>query len=172
MEMQPPSNPGQSAAVQAALARRGGSAAGQGALTQVSPGAPMQNPVPQPMNLSEMTQASAPSGSPTPQAPTAPKFQPQDRTDLITLALIEQMKNDNKLTKEQAKMGATPAPSEPLMPTEPAMTSPMGGGNEFSASWNQPTPSTSMPTSQKQSDYGSGMGRDYSGMSNYGTGKM
>lgn len=159
---QPISNPAMNPAVQQALARRGGAAAGQGALTQVSPGAPMANPVPQPMNPSEMTQASAPSGGATPTAPTAPKFQPQDRTDLITLALIEQMKNDNKLTKEQTKMGAIPTPPSPSTPAPEALPMtpglPMGGGSAL-----QPMARMSM-----QGDYNSGLGKDYSGMNYYG----
>lgn len=156
-----PANPGLAPAVQAALQRRGSSVP---TLGQVSPGAAMANPVPQPMNPSEMTQASAPSGTPTPTAPTLPKFEPQDRTDLITVALIEQMKNDNKLVKEQTKMSqAAPQPSP--QPAAPAPMPPMGGGG-FSAAWSQP-----MATSSMQGNYQYGMGKDYSGMSNYGRGK-
>jgi hypothetical protein len=175
MESQPTANPAMNPAVQQALARRGiGSAAqGQGALTQVSPGAAMANPVPQPMNPSEMTQASAPQGGPTPTAPQMPKFQPQDRTDLITLALIEKMKNDGKMAKEQTKMGATPAPAPSEAPAAPSTDMstplPMGGGSAttFTSNWSQPSQSVS----QQQSNYNYGMGKDYSGMNNYGQGK-
>lgn len=167
------SNPALDGNVQAALARRGlGSAGGQGALTQTSPGAAMANPTPAPMNPSDMTQASAPSGTPAPTAPALPKFEPQDRTDLITVALIEQMKNDNKLVKEQTKMAAAPAPAP--SPSQPAPTMPpsqnmppMGGGGVWStgSTWNQPMPKNAM-----QGNYQSGLGKDYSGMNNYGKG--
>lgn len=148
-------------AVQAALSRRGlGTPGGQGALTQVSPDAPMANPVPQPMNPSDMTQASAPSGTPAPTTP--PKFEPQDRTDLITVALIEQMKNDNKLVKEQTKM-AKAAPQPTPQPTPQG-----GGGYGYQKPMGGPTWSQPMPVSQMQGGYG--MGKDYSGMNNYGKG--
>ncbi len=151
-------NPGMSPEVQQALQRRG---LGTPIIGQVSPDAAMSNPVPQPMNPSEMTQASAPSGTPTPTAPTLPKFEPQDRTDLITVALIEQMKNDNKLVKEQKKMAQSPQPTP--QPTVPTPMAPMGGGG-FSTAWSQPVAS-------QQGNYQYGMGKDYSGMSNYGRGK-
>lgn len=156
-------NPGMDPNVQAALQRRGVSAGGNGALTQVSPQAPMAQPVPQ-IDPSAMTQSSAPAGPPTPTTP--PKFEPQDRTDLITMALIEQMKNDNKLVKEQTKMAsAQPAPqAPPVAPINPPMG---GGGPSWSNSWVQPSP---MATSQKQGTYNYGMGTDYSGMTNYGNG--
>jgi len=152
-------NPGLSSAVQAALQRRGGAAAGQGALTQVSPGAAMANPVPQPMNPSDVNMASAP---PSTQPVQMPKFEPQDRTDLITLALIEQMKNDTKLTKEQTKLASQPAP-QPM--AQAPTTLPMGGGG---MSWSNTQP---MARSQMQGDYMGGMGKDYSGVNEYGTKK-
>jgi len=163
-----PQNPGQSQSVTDAIQRRqqGGSSP---ALNQVSPGAAMANPLPQPIPQSQMTQASAPVGAPTPEAPRMPKFEPQDRQDLITVALIEQLKNDAKLVKEQGKAaaGETQQPPTPQAPAQPA---PMGGGaGSFSLSpgFEQP-----MATSQMQSNYGSGMGSDYSGMSGYGSGRM
>lgn len=152
-------NPGLSPAVSAALQRRGlGVAGGQGALTQVSPQAPVQNPVSQPMSPSSLTQASAPQGTPAPTTPITPKFEPQDRTDLITLALIEQMKNDNKLVKEQTKMAQSPSPAPTPSPV------PMGGGSmNFPSGWSQP-----MATSQMQGDYNYGLGKEYSSINSYG----
>ena len=94
-----------SPAVQQAMQKRSGSPA----LGQVSPGAPMANPVPQPGNPSSVNQASAPSGQGA-EAPVMPKFEPQNRKDLITMALIEQLKNDNKLDKEKMEMAKQPSP--------------------------------------------------------------
>lgn len=160
--MPPQSNPGLDPNVQAALQRRGLSAGGTGALTQTSPGAAMANPQPAPMDPAAMSQASAPTGTPAPTTP--PKFEPQDRTDLITVALIEQMKNDNKLVKEQTKQAqASPQPAPAPAPA-PAMP-PMGGGKPtaptWTGGWSQP-----MATSQMQGGYG--MGKDFTGMNNYG----
>ncbi len=157
-----------SPAITEAFARRQQGAAPTPALQQVTPDAPMANPVPQPMPQSEMTQASAPQGAPAGEAPKAPKFEPQDRTDLIVLGLIEQMKNDNKLQKEKTKLDqAQPMPQAPQMPQgggNPYMK-PMGGGFSLSPGFEQP-----MSTNQMQGNYQNGMGKDYSGANNYGKG--
>lgn len=94
-------NPGMSPAVQQALQRRQQSTP---MMDQTSPQAPMQDQAPQPMNPSEMTQAAAPSQAQGQPAQKQPKFEPQTQEDLIVQALIEQLKNNNKLKKEQAKM--------------------------------------------------------------------
>jgi len=132
-----------------ALQRRG-AGAGAGQLSQVSPQAPMANPVPQPANPSSLNKASAP---PTEQAPKMPKFEPQNRKDLIVSALVEQLKNENKLDKETADMGAQPVPQ-----AQPAM--PQGGGVSLSPGYQQP-----MARSQMQADSGFG---NYSGLNDYG----
>ena len=156
MSKLPQPNAGMSRAVQQAMQRRSDPALGQ-----VSQGAAMANPVPQPSNPSDMTQASAPADS---AAVEMPKFEPQNRKDLITLALIEQLKNDNKLDKEKMKMATQPMPepaqasvAPPAPPAEPSMPQqPMGGGI------GQP-----MARNQMQSNYNSGA---YSGLNNYGKG--
>jgi len=147
-----PQNPGLSPAVQQAMQRRSGSPA----LSQVSPQAPMANPVPEPANPSSLNQTSAP---PSEQAPKLPKFEPQNRKDLIVTALVEQLENENKLEKEQMKMAQQPAP-------EPApMQAPVGGGaTQLSPGFNQPMAKSSM-----QSDYGFG---NYSGLTGYGNGNF
>lgn len=149
-----PANPGMSPEVQQAFARRQMGATPTPALNQMSPQAAGAPPVPPPMPQSEMTKASAP-----PQAP-AQKFQAKDRKDLIVMTLVEQLKNDNKLDKEQATM-AQPSP----MPMGGGYPPVSGGGFSMSPGYEQP-----MPINQMQSDYGNGLGRDYSGLSNYGRG--
>ena len=150
-----PQNPGLSQAVQEAMQRR------QGALNQTSPQAPMANPVPQPATPSSLTQASAPTDT----APVEmPKFEPQNRKDLIVLSLIEQLKNDNKLDKEKMKMATQPMPepaqasvAPPPQATPPqAPQQPMGGGI------GQP-----MARNQMQGNY---LGGNFSGLNNYNQG--
>lgn len=167
-------NPGLSPEIMQAMQRRQGGESSP-ALNQVSPGAPSAQ-LPPPVPQAGLTQASAPQGPPAGEAPAMPKFEAQNRKDLITLALIEQLKNDNKLDKEKAKMGQQPSP-EPaqasVAPPPVAPAPPQGGGNgmsmnygmgggELSPGFQQP-----MPVSAMQSDYGSG---NYSGMNNYGQG--
>lgn len=155
-------NPGLSPAVQEAFARRQ-QGAPTPAMGQVSPGAAMANPVPQPMPQSQLTQASAPQGAPTGEALKAPKFEPQDRTDLITLALIEQMKNDSKLEKEKTKMAESQPSPQPSQP-------PVGGGSPIGGFSLSPGFTQPMAVNQMQGNYQNGMGKDYSGMNNYGKG--
>lgn len=141
------------------------------ALNQASPEAAMANPVPQPMPPSEMTQASAP---PEAQPVKAPKFEPQDRKDLIILALTEQLKNENKAEKQQADMtppapeAPTPAPMGGGMPNNMGgcgYKKNMGGGGAYSlsAGYDQP-----MPVNQMQDTYQ----KDYTGLNNYGKGSQ
>jgi len=148
-------NPGLSKEVQDAITRRSGP---QPALNQVSPGAATAQ-LPQPTPQSQMTQASAPQGSPAGEVPKMPRFEPQDRQDLITVALIEQLKNDAKLIKEQGKMarGETQKP--------PAPQPQGGGGFSMSPGFTQP-----MPVNMMQGNYAGGMGKDYGGANNYGKG--
>lgn len=162
-------NPGLSPEILEAMKRRQMGAPAP-ALNQTSPGAAMSQPLPPPMPQSEMTQASAPSGPPTGQPAQTPKFQAQDRKDLIVQALVEQLDNDNKLDKEKSKMATaqpSPMPEAPMGGGMPyAYQKPMGGGNfSMSPGYEQP-----MPVNQMQGDYESGMGKDYSGMNNYGQG--
>lgn len=95
-------NPGLTPAVQQALQRR----AGAPQLSQVSPQAPMQNTVPQPMNPSEMTATSNPPASTS--APSQ-KFEPQNQDDMIVMALIEHLKNNTKLKKQEMEL-SNPSP--------------------------------------------------------------
>lgn len=106
-------NPGLTPAVQMALQRRGG---GTPQLNQVSPQAPMQNAVPQPMNSSEMTASS------NPELQTkrpSDKYQPKNRGDIAIMALAEYLKNDQQIQKEALKLKQgqinvpTPQPSTP-----------------------------------------------------------
>lgn len=167
-----PQNPGMSPEVMEAMARRQGGESSP-ALQQQSPGAPSAQPMPAPIPQGDMTQASGPQGAVTPEAPSMPKFEPQDRQDLITLALIEQLKNDGKMLKEQGKMAAG-TPQTPPAPA-PQAGAAMGGGGGMSYNYQRPMggggngfsmspgyDSQPMARSQMQ---GSG---DYSGMNNYG----
>ena len=86
-----------SPAVMQALQRRTGAPQ----LTQVSPQAPMQNTVPQPMNPSEMTATSNP---PAMTSTPSQKFEPQNQDDMIVMALIEHLKNSTKLKKEEMQL--------------------------------------------------------------------
>ena len=79
-----------------AMKRREGGQAPNPALNQAPPTVGLSQPMPAPTPAGDMTQASGPSGPPTPEAPTMPKFEPQDRQDLITVALIEQLKKRGK----------------------------------------------------------------------------
>jgi len=138
------------------------------ALNQMSPGAANASSLPQPATPSSLTQASAPGG----EAPAMPKFEPQNRKDLIVMSLIEQLKNDNKLDKEKMKMATQPMPepaqasvappSQPTQTQAPQTPSMGGGGFSLSPGIQQP-----MARNQMQGDYGSGMGKDYSGLNNY-----
>lgn len=152
-------NPALSPEIQQAMQRR---QQGQPtpALNQVSPQAPTSNPVPQPMNSSEMNKASSPQGTPAPQQP---KWQPQTQDDLIVSALIEKMNNNDKLKKEQLKMSQQPMPMGGGYPQKKSTS--MGGGFNLSPGFQQP-----MSVNQMQSDYAGGLGKDYSGLSNYGQG--
>lgn len=136
-------------AVRAALARRGmGAPAPQ--LQQVTPNAPTPNaPVaPNPIPQSAMTKSSA---MPTqPQQPSQ-KYQPQNQSDQIVLALTEQLKNNNQLEREKLKVaqGQSIQPPVPQVPQfnqtppqnsgsgifgAPSMaTSNMQGGNPLSS---------------------------------------
>lgn len=150
-----------------ALQRRSGAPTPQ--LNQMTPGSAGAPDIPQPMPMSEMTQASAPPQSePVQQS----KFQASNQDDAIVLALIEKMKNNDKLKKEQTQMAPQPAPAPQAPP------SPMGGGGQsyhqynkggggfsLSSGYDQP-----MPVNQMQSNYNGGLGKDYSGLSNYGKG--
>ena len=155
-------NPGLSPEIQEAIKRRQGGQAPTPALNQVSPGAANASQMPAPMPQAQMSSPGIDS-----QPPKMPRLEPQDRIDLITVALVEQMKNDAKLEKEKGKMarGETqkpPAPA-PQAPTAP-QGAPMGGGSPFSMSpgFQQP-----MPVNQMQGNYAGGMG-NYGGMNNYG----
>ena len=138
------------------------------ALNQMSPGAANASSLPQPATPSSLTQASAPGG----EAPAMPRFEPQNRKDLIVMSLIEQLKNDNKLDKEKMKMATQPMPepaqasvappSQPTQTQAPQTPSMGGGGFSLSPGIQQP-----MARNQMQGDYGSGMGKDYSGLNNY-----
>lgn len=149
-------NPGLSPEVQQALARRMGQPPVAPTIGQVSPQAAMQNQVMQPMNPSEVNAASSPPNVSPNQ--TSQKFEPTDRKDLIVQALVSQLENENKAEKQQAQLGAAMGGGNPY-----PMTKPMGGGFSMSPGYEQP-----MPISQMQGDYQNGMGRDYSGMGNYG----
>ena len=136
----------------------------QPALGQVSNQARMANQVPQPANPSSLNKASAPAGEP----PKLSKFEPQNRKDLITLALVEALKSEDKLDKEKMKMATQPQPEPAQSSVAPApqapQGAPMGGGSPFSMS---PGFSQPMPVNQMQGNYAGGMG-NYGGMNNYG----
>lgn len=152
-----PANPGLSREVQIAMQRRQQGTPSP-ALGQVSPQAANAPQMPAPMPQGEMTGESAP---PTSKPVQAPKFEAQDRKDLIVLSLIEQLKNDNKLDKEKSQIAP---PAAPAQPAPNAMG--MGGGSfSMSPGFEQP-----MPVSAMQSNYQNGMGKDYSGLNNYGKG--
>lgn len=145
--MQTQGNPAMAPAVQEAMQRRAGS---PGGLNATSAQAPMANPMPQPSTPSSLGEAPSMGQGSQGSEPKAPKFEPQERKDLIVLALIEQLKNDNKLDKEKSQIPAQPSQPSPAMPS-------MGGGS-LSPGF-QP-----MARSQMQ---GSG---DYTGLNNYGQG--
>ena len=146
-----------------AIARRAGQP-GQPALGQTSPTAPTASPVPAPAPLPP-SQASAPTDA---QAVKMPKFEPQNRKDLITLALVEQLKNENKLDKEKAQLGAQPSPEPAQASAAPQAAPSTGGGGvqgfSLSPGFEQP-----MARNQMQGDYQAG---NYSGLNNYGQGNQ
>lgn len=127
-----PQNPGLSPEVQEAMKRRQ-QGSGSPQLGQVSPQARMSGDMAQPSPMSELTKASAPPAK-------QPKFEPQDRKDIILQALIDQLDIENK-SQEQQGMG--------------------GGGFSLSPGMEQP-----MSPAKMQGDYG--VAKDYSGMNNYG----
>lgn len=95
-------------AVQDALSRRYGAPTPQ--LSQVSQGAPMQGDMPlPPMNPSDLQGSSTPSGQ---AKPAAQKYQAQNQTDLVLMALTEFLKNEQKFKKEQSTMGSAPQLSQ------------------------------------------------------------
>lgn len=130
------SNPAQDPAVMQALRRRGiGADAPQ--LSQVSSGAPMQNPVPQPMNPSDLQGSSTP-----PAQPNAPsqKYQPTDKEGMVLSALAEFLKNNQNLEKEKLKLvqGRVPSPASAL-PSIPSSEG-LGFASEPVATANQQDP--------------------------------
>lgn len=173
-------NPGLSPAVQEAIQRRQ-QGNPQPALNQVSPQAAMAQPMPQPATDSSLNKSSAPQSMPQ------EKWTPTNQDDAIVAALIEKMKNNDKLRKEQATMAAQPSPQpgqggggylEHKIPKLMSEGYPQkqavaiaysmkergkGGGFSMSPGYEQP-----MAVNQMQSNYQSGMGKDYSGMNNYG----
>lgn len=90
-------NPALTPAVSQALNRRG-MGANAGALDQTSTAQ-------QPMNPSQMTQGSAPQGTPV---PSAPKFEPANESEFIVSALSERLKEIGKSDKEKMKMASAP----------------------------------------------------------------
>lgn len=122
--MPPQGNPGLSPEILAAMQRRSqGTPAPQ--LQQQSPGAPGAPDMAPPIPPSQLNAASAPPQSPQ-QPPQQPEFAPQTQSDMIVMALAEQLKNNNKAEKQQAQMAA-PAPSAQPMPQGGGM-----GGNGMS----------------------------------------
>jgi len=99
-EPQQQGNPGMSPAVAEALQRRGMSP-NPSQMGQVSPGAPMANPVDQPLPTSELPQNS-------PQGVPKQEFSPQTQDDIIVQGLIKQLTNNNSLEKEKNKMNQVP----------------------------------------------------------------
>jgi len=151
-----PQNPGLEPEVQQAIQRRQGP---QPALNQVSQGAsnaPKMPPPTTPSQISPAPQASQPQQA---QAPAKPKYEAQNQDDLIVMALIEKMKTNDKMKKEQITMSAQPAP-------QAGNSKPMGGSNfSMSSGFEQP-----MSVNQMQGDYNFGLGKDYSGVNNFGKG--
>jgi hypothetical protein len=135
-------NPGQSPAVAAALARRNtGGPVPQ--LQQVSPSMPMASGTPpSPIPQSAMDKSSA-----IPTTPKAPsqKYQPQNQSDMITQALIEQLKGNNQLEKEKLKVaqGQSIQPPTPQVPSFNQASPQNAGSGVFGAP-------ASMSTSQMQ----------------------
>lgn len=112
-------NPGLSGAVQEALQRRSGAPTPM--LSQVSPGAPMQQDVPPPINMSDLTATSAP---PAPTAAPSQKYEPQTQEDLIIMALIEQLKNSGRLKKEELKLAQGQVQAPQVSQSAPQSTEP------------------------------------------------
>lgn len=133
-------NPGLSPAVQAAISRRA-SGAPVPQLSQVSGQTPMASgQPPQPMPQSAMDKKSS-----VPTQPKTPsqKYQPQNQSDQIVMALTEQLKNNNQLDKQKLKVAQgqsiqPPAPATPSFNSAP----PQNTGNVFGA--------PSMPVSSMQ----------------------
>jgi len=137
-------------ALNAAIARRAqGDPSAQ--LNQQSQQVPGGQQMPPQMTPSAQGQASLPQGQP----PAQPKFQPQEREDLIVMALIEELKNSAKLKKEQAAMQQPQASQQPQAPQGGGNGMTMGNRvNNFSTSMTQPwSQGTSMSTNQMQRDY-------------------
>ena len=154
-------NPGLSREIQEAIKRRQAGAS-VAASQQVSPQAATIHELPQPAIESEMTKASVPK-----QTAPVQKFQPTNAHEAIVAALIEQLKNDNKLDKEKMKMATQPMP-EPAQasvapPSQPTQTqapqTPSMGGGGFSLS-----PGIQQPMARNQ------MQGNYSGLNNFGRG--
>ncbi len=162
-------SPGQ-AAVQAAIARRQGTPTPQ--LGQTSSDAPMQVPsMPMPANA-DMNKSSAPQIQPK------QKWEPQTQADFALSAIVEQLKNTNKLEMEKMKMSQQPPVSQPSMGAMPVAQSqppmpqgdpmgamPAGGGGPdmFSTpkdgstgyfDMSVPSMFSPMSTNQKQNQYG------------------
>lgn len=143
-----------SIAVQNAINRRAGGGQQAPQLASVAPGTAMASgSLPTPMPASAMTKSSAmPS---TPKAPSQ-KFQPQNQSDQIVMALTEQLKGNNALDKEKLKVaqGQSIQPPPPATPSynqappqntgqgvfgAPSMpTSAMQGGNPLSSGGQSP----------------------------------
>lgn len=109
-------NPGMSPAVQAALQRRmtGGPVP---QLQQTSPSMPMASGTPpSPMPMSAMDKKSS-----IPVQPKQPsqKYQPQNQSDQIVMALTEQLKNNNQLERQKLKVaqGQSIQPPVPQVPS-------------------------------------------------------
>lgn len=156
-------NPGLSPEILEAMRRRQMGAPAP-ALNQTSPDAAMANQVQPPAPPSSINQASAPPSA----APVkTPKYQAQNSKEMIVQALIEQLKNDNKLEEQQGQMPPQPAPAAAMGGggAQYAYQKPMGGGGSYSMSpgYAQPMPKMSM-----QSDYSQG---NYTGLNNYGNGQ-
>lgn len=91
-------NPGMSAAVAEAMKRR----VDDGMMSQTSPDARMQQNVPQPVPPTSMP---IPAGQPVQVPNQPPKFTPQTSKDMLVMALIDQLKNENKAGEQSAAMG-------------------------------------------------------------------
>lgn len=130
-----------SPAVRAALARRS-----QGsptpALQQITPNAQAVNsPVaPNPLPQSAMDKSSA-----VPTTPKQPsqKYQPQNQSDQIVGALVEQLKGNNQLEREKLKVaqGASIQPPTPAVPSFNQAPPQNAGNGVFGSPMSQPVSS-------------------------------
>lgn len=131
-----------SVAVQNAINRRAMGGMPTPQLSAVTPNMPMASgSLPGNIPQSAMTKSSA-----MPSQPKQPsqKYQPQNQSDMITQALVEQLKSNNQLEKEKLKVatgGQAFAPSTPQVP-QFNQTPPQNSGNIFGA--------PSMAVSQQQ----------------------